>query len=171
MAQIQGLHYSTSRPPQLMPNFPHPLRCCTITRYILPYYLGSTTDPAALQVQEHVADLEDRAEHATSYANKCSKQLASFYAGQPIATFDTLRKIWIPATVVFSFQRTATKYTLQMESIASIPDATSGNAVSDAMTLSPRPHQPHQNRLIPGFPDLCHSLPQPFNKHHNQLLL
>ena len=55
------------------------------------------TDPAALQVQEH---LEDQAEHAKSYADKCSKQLAPFYAGQPIATFDTLRKTWIPTTVV-----------------------------------------------------------------------
>ena len=27
---------------QLMPNFPHPLRCCTTARYIPPYHLGST---------------------------------------------------------------------------------------------------------------------------------
>ena len=57
----------------------------------------SSTEPAALQVQEH---LEDWAEHAKSYADKCSKQFAPSYAGQPIATFDTLRKIWIPTTVV-----------------------------------------------------------------------
>ena len=55
------------------------------------------TDPAALQVQDH---LEDWAELAKSYADKCSNQLAPFYAGQPIATFDTQRKIWIPTTVV-----------------------------------------------------------------------
>ena len=55
------------------------------------------TNPAALQVPEH---LEYLAEHAKSYAHKCSKQIAAYYAGQPIATFDTLRKIWIPATVV-----------------------------------------------------------------------
>ena len=35
----------------------------------------SNTDPAALQVQEH---LEDRAKHARSYADKHSKQLAPF---------------------------------------------------------------------------------------------
>ena len=40
MVQIQGLHYSTWRLPQLMPNFPHPLRCCTTTRYVPPYLLG-----------------------------------------------------------------------------------------------------------------------------------
>ena len=55
------------------------------------------TDPEALQVQEQ---FEDQAEHAKSYADKCSKQLAPFYAGQPIAAFDTLKKIWIPTTVV-----------------------------------------------------------------------
>ena len=55
------------------------------------------TDPATLQVQEHH---EDQAEHAKPYADKHSKQLAPFYAGQPIATFDTLRKIWIPTTLI-----------------------------------------------------------------------
>ena len=41
VVQIYGLHYSTSRPPQLMPNFPHPIRYCTTTRYIPLYHLGS----------------------------------------------------------------------------------------------------------------------------------
>ena len=64
---------------------------------------------------------------------------------------------------------TATKYALQMERSTTIPNAIFRNAVSDALMLSPRPHQPHWNRLTPGFPDLCHSLPQPLNEHHNQL--
>ena len=68
-----------------------------------------------------------------------------------------------------SFLRTATKYALQMEPSTAGADAISGNTVSDTMMLSQRPHQPHQNRLTPGFPDLCHSLPQPFNEHHCQL--
>ena len=55
------------------------------------------TDPAALQFQEH---LEDWAKHSKSYADKCSKWYVAFYASQPIATFDTLRKIWISTTVV-----------------------------------------------------------------------
>ena len=42
----------------------------------------NNTDPTALHVQEH---LGDQAEHAKSYADKHSKQLATFYAGQPIA--------------------------------------------------------------------------------------
>ena len=55
------------------------------------------TDPATLQVQDC---LEDWAKKAKSNADKCSKQHALLYAGQPIATFDTLRKIYIPTTVV-----------------------------------------------------------------------
>ena len=55
-----------------------------------------------------------------------------------------------------------------MEPSTVISDATSRNAVSDAMMLSQRPHQPPQNSLTPGFPDLCCSLPEPLNEHHNQ---
>ena len=46
-----------------------------------------------------------------------------------------------------------------MEPSTAIPDATFGNAVSNAMVLSLRPHQPYQNRLMPGFPDLYYSFP------------
>ena len=35
-----------------------------------------------------------------SQADKCSKALAPMYAGQPVATYDTLQKIWVPATVI-----------------------------------------------------------------------
>ena len=70
-----------------------------------------------------------------------------------------------------SFQRTVIKYALQMEPCTALSEATSGNLVSNAMMLSPRPHHPHQNRLTPGFPDLCHSLPQPLCEHHTQLYL
>ena len=56
-----------------------------------------------------------------------------------------------------------------MEPSTAIPDATSGNTVSNAMMLSLRPHQLHWNRLTPSFLDLCHSLPQPFNEHHTSV--
>ena len=152
-----------------MPNFHHPLRYCTTARYdtTIPSRICNT-DPTALQVQEH---FEDQAKHVKYYADKCSKQLAPFYAGQPIATIDTMRKIWIPATVVVSFQRKATKYALQMEPSTAIPDASSRNTVSNAMMLSQRPYQPHWNRLTAGFPDPCQSLPQLLNEYHNQLHL
>ena len=39
-------------------------------------------------------------EAAKSQADKCSKTLAPLYAGQPVATYDTLQKIWVPATVI-----------------------------------------------------------------------
>ena len=62
-------------------------------------------------------------------------------------------------------------YALQMNTSTAIPDATSGKAVSNTMMLSLRPHQPHQNRVTPSFPDLCHNLLQPLNEHHNWLHL
>ena len=131
----------------------------TNPRIILQHLKATLVDA---KLQEH---LEDQADHAKFYADKHSKQLTPFYAGEPIATFDTLRKIWIPATGGLSFPRTATKDTLQMEPSATIPDAISGNTVSNAMMLNLRPHQLHQphqpywNRLTQGSPDLCHSLP------------
>ena len=60
------------------------------------------TDPAALQVQGYLAD---SGKQPKSYADKCSKQLAPFYAVQPIAAFDTLSKMWIPTTVVHVFPK------------------------------------------------------------------
>ena len=39
-------------------------------------------------------------EAAKAQADKCSKTLAPLYAGQPVAMYDTLRKIWVPATVI-----------------------------------------------------------------------
>ena len=39
-------------------------------------------------------------EAAKSQTDKCSKTLAPLHAGQPIAMYDTLHKIWIPAMVV-----------------------------------------------------------------------
>ena len=109
----------------------------------------NNTDPAALQVQEH---LEDWAEHAKSCADKGSKPLAQCYAGQPIATFDTWRKIWIPTTVVCVLPKNS--YQVQTASRTSIiPDATCRNTVKEAMMLSPRPHQPHQGN--PGMQPPC----------------
>ena len=97
VVQIQGLHCSTSRPPQMMQKFPHPLRCCTTVRYIPPYHLGSvilTQQPYGFKSTLRI--MLSMASPLLMY----SKQLALFYAGQPISTFDTLRKIWITATVV-----------------------------------------------------------------------
>ena len=37
---------------------------------------------------------------AKAQADIHSKSLSPMYAGQPVATYDTLRKIWVPATVI-----------------------------------------------------------------------
>ena len=55
------------------------------------------TDPAALQVCEWIATHSDTCK---SQADEHCKPLAPLYAGQPVAMYDTLHKIWIPATVV-----------------------------------------------------------------------
>ena len=55
------------------------------------------SDPSALQVCEQIITCS---KSAKAQADKCSKTLAPLYAGQPVATYDTLRKIWVPATVI-----------------------------------------------------------------------
>ena len=55
------------------------------------------SDPSAMQVHEQI---DTCSEAVKSQADKCSKALAPLYAGQPVATYDTLQKIWVPATVI-----------------------------------------------------------------------
>ena len=55
------------------------------------------SDPSALQVHEQI---DTCSKAVKSQADKCSKTLAPLYAGQPVATYDTLQKIWVPATVI-----------------------------------------------------------------------
>ena len=55
------------------------------------------SDPAAPQVCEQIHTCS---ESAKAQAGKCSKTLAPLYAGQPVAMYNTLQKIWVPATVI-----------------------------------------------------------------------
>ena len=55
------------------------------------------SNPSALQVHEQI---DTHSEAVKSQADKHSKTLVSLYAGQPIAMYDTLRKLWVPATVI-----------------------------------------------------------------------
>ena len=65
-------------------------------RTIIPVKIHNN-NPSAIQVHEQI----DTCSEATkSQADKCSKTLVPLYAGQPVATYDTLRRIWIPATVI-----------------------------------------------------------------------
>ena len=55
------------------------------------------SDPSAIQVCEQIDTCSDAAK---AQADKHSKTLAPLYAGQPVAMYDSLRKIWVPATVI-----------------------------------------------------------------------
>ena len=55
------------------------------------------SDPSAIQVCEQI---DAHSESVKAQADKCSKTLAPMYAGQPVATYDTLWKLWVPATVI-----------------------------------------------------------------------
>ena len=55
------------------------------------------SDPSATQVHEQI---DTCSESAKAQADKCSKTLAPLYAGQPVATYNTLQKTWVPATVI-----------------------------------------------------------------------
>ena len=55
------------------------------------------SNPSALQVHEQI---DTCSEAVKSQADKHSKTLAPLYAGQPVATYDTFQKLWVPATVI-----------------------------------------------------------------------
>ena len=59
------------------------------------------SDPSAIYVCEQI---DTCSEAAKAQADKHSKTLALLYAGQPVATYDTLQKIWVPATVICLLQ-------------------------------------------------------------------
>ena len=68
---------------------------CQIRTTILAKMCNS--DPSAMQVHEQI---DTCSKAAKSQADKHSKTLAPLHAGQPVATYDTLRKIWVPAIVI-----------------------------------------------------------------------
>ena len=55
------------------------------------------SDPSTMQVCEQI-DTHSKA--AKAQGDKHSKTLAPLYAGKPVAMYDTLKKIWVPATVI-----------------------------------------------------------------------
>ena len=55
------------------------------------------SDPSAIQVCELI---DTHSEAAKAQTDKHSKTLAPLYAGQPVAMYDTLQKIWVPPTVI-----------------------------------------------------------------------
>ena len=55
------------------------------------------SNPSVIQVHEQINICS---EAAKAQADKCSKTLAPLYAGQPVAMYNTLRRIWVSATVI-----------------------------------------------------------------------
>ena len=68
---------------------------CQLRKIILAMIYNS--NPSAIQVCEQI---DTCSEAAKAQADKCSKTLAPLYAGHLVAMYDTLRKIWVPATVI-----------------------------------------------------------------------
>ena len=55
------------------------------------------SDPSAIHICEQINTCS---KVAKAQGDTCSKTLVPLYAGQPVATYDTLQKIWVPATVI-----------------------------------------------------------------------
>ena len=55
------------------------------------------SNPSAIQIYEQI---DTCSKAAKAQADKHSKTLVPLYAGQPVAMYDTLRRIWVPATVI-----------------------------------------------------------------------
>ena len=78
--------------------FPSPaelLYQCQLRTTILAKICNS--NPSAIQVRE---EIDTCTEAAKAQADKHSKTLAPLCAGQLVAMYDTLRRIWVPTTVI-----------------------------------------------------------------------
>ena len=62
------------------------------------------SDPSAMQVHEQI---DTYSEAVKSQVDKCSKTLVPLYAGQPVATYYTLQKVWVPATMICILPRSS----------------------------------------------------------------
>ena len=145
---------------------PPSLRFCTTTRYVLPYHLGS----AVLTQQLYRFRSTLRTELSMP-----SPMLTTLQATCVILCWSASCHIWHPE------ENLDTPYSSLCSSKEQLPSVhCKCNHLLPYQMLSPGMQCQmqwcwalgpisHQNRLIPGFPDLCHRLPQPFNKHHNQL--
>ena len=83
----------------LMASSHHPLSSCTNARLgppFLPEFATLTQQPSR---SHECIDAHSNASKSQADQMQC-KSLAPLYAGQPVAMYDTLHKIWIPATVV-----------------------------------------------------------------------
>ena len=90
------------------------------------------------------ADWQTCSEAAKSQADKCTKTLAPLYAGQPVAMYDTLQKIWVPATVIHILPWNSYQVcTSNGSTYCCMHGDTSVNTVSKQLTLSQVAQLPH----------------------------
>ena len=87
---LQAMPINTKLPSPAELLYQHRLRTTILAKIC-------NSDPAAPQVHEQINACS---ESAKAQADKCSKTLVPLYAGQPVATYNTLQKIWVPATVI-----------------------------------------------------------------------
>ena len=78
-----------------LPSPAEPLYQCWLRTTILAKICNS--DPSSIHICEQI---DTCSEGAKAQTDKCSKTLAPLYAGQPVAMYDTLQNIWIPAAVI-----------------------------------------------------------------------
>ena len=83
---------------QLMPISHRLLSFCTNARLGPPFLPKSTT--LTLQPSQVREWINTHSDASKAQEDKHCRPLAPLYAGQPVAMYDTICKIWIPATVV-----------------------------------------------------------------------
>ena len=98
------------------------------------------SDPSAPQVCEQI---DACTESAKVQADKCSKTLAPLYAGQPVATYDTLQKFGFLLLWYASYHGTAIRYASAMVPHTAVHGDTSVNEVSKQPTLPQVAQLPH----------------------------
>ena len=153
---IHSLPFWHSELLQLMSSSHCLLSSCTNASLGSPFLPKSAnTDPAAPQVCKQI----DTCSNAfKAQVDKHCKSLAPLYAGQPVAMYDTLHKIWIPATVVCILPKGSYQVHTSYGTIYHCMRQTPVWMQCQAhLTLSQIPQQPHC-RLLPDLTSLCHSL-------------
>ena len=109
---------------QLMPNFPHPVRCCTTARYVPPYHLRSAI--LTQQPYRFKSTLSTKLSMPSPMLTSASSNLHNSMLVSQLQHLTSWGKSGYLLQLFLSFQRTATKYTLQMEPSITVPDATTG---------------------------------------------
>ena len=145
MSQIQ-LCQSTSRLTST-PSYTHWHQASISSRAAVPMPTQNNHSGQDMQQQPsaiQVCEINTWSEAAKAQADKCSKTLAPLYAGLPVAMYDALWKIWVPATVIHVLpQNSYQVYISKMVPHTTAHGDTFVNAMSKQLTLSQVAQLPH----------------------------